>query len=80
MVQHSPFVYKIYIVMMRRYETHPENGLCNDAGPISGFGRHPASTQSLFSDPGHAFAMMRDEIRENERGPAIRRGLAVCRL
>ena len=29
-----------------------DNGLCNDAGPISGFGRHTASLQSLFPNPG----------------------------
>ena len=45
----------------------------DDAGPISGFGTRPASTQSRFSVPGHPFAMMRAEIRKNPRPVAALR-------
>jgi hypothetical protein len=52
-----------------------DNALCNDAGPISAFGRHPASTQSRFSALRHPFAMMRAEIRKNPRSVAVLRAL-----
>jgi hypothetical protein len=52
-----------------------DNALCNDAGPISAFGRHPASTQSRFSALRHPFAMMRAEIRKNPRSVAVLRAI-----
>ena len=51
------------------------NALCNDAGPISGFGTHPASTQSRFPALRHPFAMMRAEIRKKPLPAAALRAI-----